>query len=144
VTQVQPTESLGPFLTYSLAVIALLAVTLTVAWFLGGRVAPRRATVEPFESGVVPVGEADSVRLSIEFFLVAMFFVIFDLETIFVFAWAVGAYELGWAGYAAVACFITILLVALVYELGTGALDWGVRQRSGPDRARYAARGESA
>jgi NADH-quinone oxidoreductase subunit A len=68
-------------------------------------------------------------RLSIEFYLIAMFFVIFDLETIFIFAWAVAFYELGWQGYLGAAVFIVVLLVALVYEWRTGALDWGVLRR---------------
>ncbi len=58
-----------------------------------------------------------------------MFFVIFDLETIFIFAWAVAFYELGWKGYVGVSVFIVILLVALVYEWRTGALDWGQLRR---------------
>ena len=57
------------------------------------------------------------------------FFVIFDLETIFIVAWAVAFEEVGWAGYAGVAIFIGILLVALVYELKSGALDWGRKSR---------------
>ena len=69
------------------------------------------------------------MRLSIEFYLVAIFFVIFDLETIFIVAWAVAFEEVGWAGYAGVAIFIGILLVALVYELKSGALDWGRKSR---------------
>ena len=56
-------------------------------------------------------------------------------------AWAVAAYELGWPGYAGVAVFIAILLAALVYELGTGALDWGLKKRMGTRRPGYAARG---
>jgi NADH-quinone oxidoreductase subunit A len=64
-----------------------------------------------------------------------MFFVIFDLETIFIFAWAVAFYELGWRGYIGASVFIVILLVALIYELRTGALDWGVLRRQ--PRAKY-------
>ena len=54
-----------------------------------------------------------------------------DLETVFIFAWAVAFFELGWQGFIAVAAFIAILGVALVYELSTGALDWGIKSRTG-------------
>ena len=75
------------------------------------------------------MGEAEDMRLSIEFYLVAIFFVIFDLETIFIVAWAVAFEEVGWVGYVGVAVFIGILLVALVYELKSGALEWGRKSR---------------
>lgn len=122
-------QNLWPFLVYAISVVALLAVVLTASWLIGSRTRHRKATDLPFESGIVPVGSAEQTRLSIEFYLIAMFFVIFDLETIFIFAWAVAFYELGWRGYLGAAVFILILLVALVYELRTGALDWGVLRR---------------
>lgn len=126
-TAIHETQSLMPFLVYSLSVVGILALTLIVAWLLGSRTRHRTATDQPFESGVVSVGSAEQLRLSVEFYLVAMFFVIFDLETIFIFAWAVAFYDLGWPGYVGCAVFIGVLLVALVYEWRTGALDWGVR-----------------
>ena len=122
-------QNLWPFLVYAIGVVALLAVTLVGSWFLGSRTTHRKATDLPFESGIVPVGSAEQTRLSIEFYLIAMFFVIFDLEAIFIFAWAVAFYEAGWQGYIGASVFIVILLVALVYELRTGALDWGVLRR---------------
>ena len=128
-------QNLYPFLIYSLSVIALLAVVLIGSWFLGSRTVSKKATDMPFESGVVSVGRADQTRLSIEFYLIALFFVVFDLETIFVFAWAVSFYELGWTGYLGIAVFILILLVALIYELSTGALDWGIRHKKMAARA---------
>lgn len=133
-TAVPETQSLMPFLVYSLAVVSVLAATLILAWLLGSRTRHRPATDQPFESGIVGVGSAEELRLSVEFYLVAMFFVIFDLETIFIFAWAVAFFDLGWRGYAGSAVFILVLLVALVYEWRTGALDWGRRRqaRSGP------------
>lgn len=126
---VAESQSLWPFLVYAISVIALLGVVLSISWFVGSRTRHRKATDMPFESGIVPVGSAEGTRLSIEFYLIAMFFVIFDLETIFIFAWAVAFYELGWKGYVGVSVFIVILLVALVYEWRTGALDWGQLRR---------------
>ena len=119
--------TLWPFLVYSLSVVGLLAATLLLSWILGQRTPVGPATEMPFESGVVPEGSAENVRFSIEFYLIAMFFVIFDLETIFIFGWAVAFYELGWRGYVGASVFILFLLVALVYEWRTGALEWGVK-----------------
>jgi NADH-quinone oxidoreductase subunit A len=121
--------TLWPFLVYSLSVVGLLAVTLGGSWILGYRTRRGTATDMPFESGVVPVGRAENVRISIEFYLIAMFFVIFDLETIFIFGWVAAFFELGWRGYIGAGVFILILLVALVYEWRTGALEWGVKHR---------------
>ena len=129
--------TLWPFLVYSLSVVGLLAVTLILGWLLGHRTHRATATDLPFESGVVPVGSAENTRLSIEFYLVAMFFVIFDLETIFIFGWVIAFDELGWRGYIGAAGFIVFLLVALVYELQTGALDWGVKHRLSQRDRRY-------
>ena len=135
-------QNLWPFLIYTVSVVALLAITLLLGWVAGSRTRQLRATGTPYESGIVPVGTAEQTRMSIEFYLIAMFFVIFDLETIFVFAWAVAFYELGWRGYIGCAIFIVILLVALVYEWRTGALDWGVKKRAG--RQSYAVVKEQA
>ena len=122
-------QNLWPAVVYALGVGVVVAVSIGGSWLLGARTRRRKATDMPFESGVVPVGAAEHTRLSIEFYLIAMFFVIFDLETIFIFGWAVAFFELGWRGYAGAAAFIVILLVALVYEWRTGALDWGLKRR---------------
>ena len=129
-------QNLWPFLIYAIAVVGLLALVLVFAWFASDKTARTESTDMQFESGVLPVGSADQTRLTIEFYLIAMFFVIFDLETIFILAWAVAFFELGWRGYVGASIFIVILLVALVYEWRTGALDWGVLRRGG--RASYA------
>jgi NADH-quinone oxidoreductase subunit A len=121
--------SLWPFLVYFLAVLLLVATMLGLSYVLGQRRA-NKATNTPFESGVLSVGSAH-MHLSVEFYLVAIFFVIFDLETVFIFAWAIAFFELGWEGFVAIALFIAILGVALVYELSTGALDWGIKSSSG-------------
>lgn len=122
--------SLWPFVVYFIAVLLLVATMLGLSWVLGQKRA-NDATNMPFESGVLSVG-SPQIHMSVEFYLVAIFFVIFDLETVFIFAWAVAFFELGWEGFIAVAAFIFILGVALIYELSTGALDWGLKNRSGP------------
>lgn len=122
-------QSIWPFLVYLLAVFGLVITMLVVAWLLGQR-REDPSTLEPYESGIVPAG-GSHMPVSVEFYLVAIFFVLFDLETVFIFAWAVAFYELGWAGYTAIVVFIVVLLVALVYALRVGALDWGLKTRVG-------------
>ena len=118
-----------PFIVYAGAVVLLVLTMLGLSWLLGQRRA-NKATNMPFESGVVSVGSSQ-IQMSVEFYLIAIFFVIFDLETVFIFAWAVAFFELGWEGYAAVMVFIGVLTVALIYEWRSGALDWGVKTRVG-------------
>lgn len=87
-----------------------------------------RATGEPYESGIVSTGSAQ-LRLSARFYLVAMLFVLFDLEVAFLIAWAIAFREVGWTGYYGALVFVGILVVALVYEWRVGALDWGSSAR---------------
>ena len=121
--------SLWPFLVYFIAVLLLVATMLGLSYVLGQRRA-NKATNMPFESGVLSVG-SPQIHMAVDFYLVAIFFVIFDLETVFIFAWAVAFFELGWEGFASIAVFIVILGIALVYELSTGALEWGIKTRKG-------------
>ncbi len=115
------------------AVLVLVAGMIAAAYVLGQRhSAP--ATRQPFESGIVTVGDA-RVRFPAQFYLVAMFFVIFDLEAVFIYAWAIAAREAGWAGYIEAMVFVVILLAALGYLWRIGALDW-TQRRSRPPRRR--------
>ena len=116
-----------PIVVYFIAVLALVASMLVLSYLLGQRHA-ERATSEPYESGIVSTGSA-RLRFSVKFYLVAMLFVIFDLEVVFVIAWAIAFRELGWAGYFGVLFFIVVLVAALIYEWRLGALDWGSRDR---------------
>jgi len=117
-----------PLVVYFVAVIALVLTMLGLSWLLGERRA-NAATNEAFESGVVSVGNAQG-RISVDFYLIAIFFVIFDLETVFIFAWAIAFFELGWQGYFSILVFVAVLVVALVYEWRSGALDWGIKART--------------
>ena len=85
-----------------------------------------KATIQPFESGIATVGDA-RLRFPVKFYLVAMFFVIFDLETVFIFAWAIAFRDVGWIGYIDMVVFVGVLVVALVYLWRLGGLDWGPR-----------------
>jgi NADH-quinone oxidoreductase subunit A len=82
----------------------------------------------PYEGGIVSEGSA-RVRFSLSFYLIAMFFVIFDLESVFIFSWAIAGRKLGWAGYWEVVIFIVILAATLVYLWRLGALDWNVNRK---------------
>ena len=93
---------------------------MAISYVLGQR-HDEHATGQPYESGILSEGSA-RVHVSSKFYLVAMFFVIFDLEAIFIFAWAIAARELGWAGYWGILVFVTILLAALAYLWRLGAL----------------------
>jgi len=114
-------------LVYFVLVILLVVAMLATSYLLGQRHTDR-ATNSPYESGILSEGSARA-RLSARFYLVAMFFVIFDLEAVFIFAWAVAARELGWAGYVEVLVFIGVLVAALAYLWRLGALDWGASAR---------------
>ena len=116
-------SNLWPLLLYTGLVIFLLAAILTLSYFLGQR-HKERATNLPYEGGIQQAGSA-RLRFSAQFYLVAMLFVIFDVEAVFLMLWALGFYELGWPGYIGAAVFIAQLVVVLIYEWGIGALDIG-------------------
>lgn len=122
-------ESLWPLGLYAAAVMVVVTTMILLSHVLGQR-HRERATSDPYESGIPVTGSA-RVRLSAKFYLVAMFFLIFDLESVFIFAWAVSAREVGWAGYIEIVVFITILLAALVYLWRLGALDWQAPRHRG-------------
>lgn len=119
--------TLWPLVVYFVIVVLMVAGILAASHLLGQRHADR-ATGIPYEGGIVSEGSAQ-VRLSAKFYLMAMFFVIFDLEAVFLFAWAVAGRELGWAGYFEVLVFIAVLLAGLVYLWRLGALDWAPQRR---------------
>lgn len=112
-----------PLVVYATAVFLLVAIMLGLSHLLGER-HNAQARNQPYESGITPTGSA-RLRLSAKFYLVAMFFVIFDLEAVFIVAWAIGLMELGWTGYIEIAIFIGVLLAGLIYLWRWGALDWG-------------------
>lgn len=117
------TELLWPILVYGAIVLSLVCVMLGLSFVLGQR-HQERATGEPYEGGIVSAGSA-RLRFSSQFYLIAMLFVIFDVETIFIVSWAIAFDELGWYGYMGVLVFIILLFVVLIYEWRNGALDFG-------------------
>jgi NADH-quinone oxidoreductase subunit A len=116
---------------YFFLTVALAGGMIVASYLLGPKKA--RARAEPYESGIVSTGSA-RLRLPVRFYLVAMLFVVFDLEAVFVFLWAVVVREAGWTGYAAMGIFLLILVAGLVYEGRQGVLDWtatGHRRQGG-------------
>lgn len=120
-------KELWPLGVYFILVVVLMAIILVLSYILGER-HKGRARDEPFEGGAPIIGSARQ-RLNARFYLVAMFFVIFDLEAVFIIAWALAARPLGWAGYIEILIFIGVLLAALVYLWRLGALDWGPKKK---------------
>ena len=118
---------LWPLIVYFALVVILVSAILIGSYLLGQRHS-EPATGAPYEGGIVSEGSA-RVRLSARFYLVAIFFVVFDLEAVFLFAWAVAARETGWTGYWEVLVFIGVLVAALVYLSKAGALDWAPKGR---------------
>ena len=121
-------EKLWTLGVYFIAVLLLVVAMLAVSYVLGER-HNQHATGQPYESGILSEGSA-RVHVSAKFYLVAMFFVVFDLEAVFIFAWAIAARELGWMGYCDIVVFIAILLAALAYLWRSGALDWSPNRRT--------------
>jgi len=113
---------------FTVTAILVVAATMALSHFVGQR-HHQDATGEPYESGIVSTGSAE-LQLSAKFYLVAMLFVIFDLEAVFLFAWAIAVVEVGWVGFWGAAVFIAILLVGLVYEWREGTFDFGPRPRA--------------
>jgi NADH-quinone oxidoreductase subunit A len=112
-----------PFLIYAIAVLVLVSIMISLSWILGER-HKEKLTNEPYESGIPPTGDA-RLRFSSHFYLIAIFFVIFDLDAVFIMAWAISFREVGIAGYICILIFIGILISVLIYEIGIKALDFG-------------------
>src|SRR5512139_44746 len=119
--------NLLPLIIYFGAVVAVTGIMLGGAYFLGQRHRAKAAD-EPFESGIVPAGDVN-IRFSVQFYLLAIFFVIFDMESVFLFAWSVALQESGWSGFIEALIFISVLIAALIYLWAVGALDWRTRRQ---------------
>jgi len=112
-----------PFIVFAFFVIILIGIMIGLSYLLGER-HKEKTTDEPYESGIPPTGDA-RLRFSSGFYIIAMFFVIFDLDAVFIMLWAVSFRELGLPGYIGILVFIGLLIILLIYELSIGALDFG-------------------
>jgi NADH-quinone oxidoreductase subunit A len=124
---VMETASYWSFGIFLLGIVGMCCFMLFIPFLLGGR-DWGRAKNDPFESGIVPQGGA-RIRVSAKFYLVAMFFVIFDVEALFLYAWAISIRDVGWMGFIEAAIFIFVLLAGLFYLWRIGALDWAPEAR---------------
>ena len=113
---------LFPLILYGGIVIAAI-IGLLVASTLLGQKRSDHATQDVYESGVLPVG-SPNIKISVPFYLTAILFIIFDLEAVFLFAWAISIREAGWVGFIEVFIFIAILIAGLIYLWRSGALEW--------------------
>ncbi len=115
-------ESYVPLLIFVLIVLGLV-VTLVALSFVLGPTRPSRRKMAPYESGIIPDTPAHR-RLSVRFYLTAMLFIIFDVEAIFFYPWAVLLRQLKWFGLIEMLVFMGVLLVALAHIWRKGGLDW--------------------
>jgi NADH-quinone oxidoreductase subunit A len=99
------------------------AFTVFISQLLGPKVVTPEK-LAPYECGVPPVGDARE-RQSVKFYLVAMVFLLFDIEVAFLYPWAMALRELGWTGFLQIVTFMAILLAGYVYIWRKGVLDWG-------------------
>jgi NADH-quinone oxidoreductase subunit A len=125
---------LWPLVVYAAAVFLLVGGIIGLSYVLGERHRESQ-TGDPYESGIVSTGSA-RLRFPVHYYLVAMFFVIFDVETAFIISWALAFKELGKAGYIAVAAFISVLFAILFFEWKMGALDIYATRRESLKRSR--------
>ena len=117
----QSLAELWPILLYFVFTLTLLIAVMALSSVLGPR-GQGHSTHLPYESGILSLGDA-RVKFGSHFFLYAIFFVIFDLETLYLFAWAISVEEVGVIGFIEAVVFIIILMVALVYLWRVGALN---------------------
>ena len=115
-------ESYVPLLIYVLIVLGLIGAVVTLSFVLGPS-KPHQKKLAPYESGNIVDSPAHR-RLSVRFYLTAMLFIIFDVEAVFFYPWAVLMRQLKWFGLIEMLVFIGILLIALAHIWRKGGLDW--------------------
>jgi NADH-quinone oxidoreductase subunit A len=125
------TELYFPVLLQALLAMATAAGILIASWALGKRV-KNRVKDMPYECGIAPSGDARE-RFSVKFYLVGMLFILFDIEAIFLYPWAVVFRELKMFAFVEMLIFIVLILSGFFYIWKKGALDWSGSDRSGRD-----------
>jgi len=112
-----------PLIVYAFLVLVLMAIFLFLSSWLGEkRIHPEK--LRPFESGIIPTGSAQ-LRYPVPFYLMATFFLIFDVEAAYIFSWAIAFDRLGWSGWLQISFFIAVLLITLFYIWKKGGMEWG-------------------
>ena len=126
------TELYFPVLVQAIIAMGLAAGLLTVSYLLGKKVRNRVKDM-PYESGIVPTGDARQ-RFSVKFYLVAMLFILFDIEAIFLYPWAVVYRDLKFFGFIEMLVFVVLILSGFFYIWKKGALDWSGSDLAGRKR----------
>jgi NADH-quinone oxidoreductase subunit A len=111
-----------PIAIYLVLALGFGAVVVFVSTILGPRT-PGRVKLETYECGMEPIGP-NHIRFAVKFYIISLLFIVFDIETVFLFPWAVAFRELGLFGFVEMAIFILILFVGLAYVWLKGALEW--------------------
>ncbi len=111
-----------PILAQFVAVVALACGILVLGWWVGVK-KPSKVKLDPYECGMPPVGNARG-SFSVSFYLIGMIFILFDVEAVFLYPWAVVFKSLRWSGFVEMALYIAILLAGYIYIWKKGALDW--------------------
>lgn len=111
-----------PIAIYLLVALGFGAVIVLFSTILGPRT-PGRVKLETYECGMEPIGP-NRIRFAVKFYIIAMLFIVFDIEAVFLFPWAVVFRDLGWFGFIEMAIFILILFAGLAYVWRKGALEW--------------------
>jgi NADH-quinone oxidoreductase subunit A len=112
----------GPILLHLAAVVAIAMGMLVLSWWVGIK-RPTREKLSPYECGITPVGDARE-RFSVSYYLIGMLFILFDVEAVFLYPWAIIFKSLGWFGFIEMLLYIAILLAGYIYLWKKGALDW--------------------
>ena len=119
------------FIIYTLLVFLLMTVFLFLSGWLGEKKKnPEKS--RPYECGIIPTGTT-RFPYPVAFYLVATFFLIFDVEAAYIFSWSIAFDRLGWKGWLQISFFIFIFLIGLFYIWKQEGLEWGPKTRKGPD-----------
>jgi NADH-quinone oxidoreductase subunit A len=113
---------------FGLIIIALVALLLFIASWLGEKTS-NSEKLKPYESGIIPTGSA-RLWYPVPFYLVAIFFLIFDVEGAYIFSWAIAWEQMGWSGWLQISFFIVVLILGLAYIWKKGGLEWGPKGKN--------------
>jgi len=114
---------------FGILVLIFIVSQLFIAYWLGEK-KKNTEKLRPYESGIIPTGTA-RLRYPVPFYLVAIFFLLFDVEAAYIFSWAIAYKELGWSGWFQISFFIGVLILGLVYIWNKGGLEWGPKAKKG-------------
>jgi NADH-quinone oxidoreductase subunit A len=113
----------GAFFVYLLAILGFVALTLWLNKVVGPKPAPTAMKLEPFECGATAIEQVNVKAIPVKYYAIAIVFILFDLETVFLFLWALGAQPLTGALLAALGVFLVLLVVIMLYVWRTGLLE---------------------